>query len=113
MRFDVQIAETAEARTQGLMGVERLDPSEGMVFLFETPSNGGFWMKNTLIALDIAFWNKEMKIVDILQMEPCKEDPCQIYTPKASYIGALEVAKDQLGRSGVTIGNEVALSRRG
>ena len=111
MRFDVQIAETAEARSRGLMGVEQLEPSEGMVFLFQASSKGGFWMKNTLIPLDIAFWNEEMKIVDILHMEPCKEDPCQIYTPRAEYIGAAEVAKGGLEKNGVGIGNEVALSR--
>ena len=68
-------------------------------------------MKNTLIPLDIAFWNEEMKIVDILQMEPCKEDPCQIYTPRSEYIGAAEVAKGGFQKNGVEIGNEVALSR--
>lgn len=111
VRFDVQIAETAEVRSRGLMGVEQLAPSEGMVFLFERPSKGGFWMKNTLIPLDISFWNEEMKIVDILQMEPCKKDPCQIYTPRAEYMGAAEVAKGGFEKNGVEIGNEVAWSR--
>jgi uncharacterized membrane protein (UPF0127 family) len=111
VRLDVEIAETAEARARGLMEVERLDKVDGMVFVFEAVSRGGFWMKNTLIPLDIAFWNDEMKIVDILQMEPCKEDPCQVYTPKASYIGAVEVDKGRLGKSGVEVGNEVELVR--
>ena len=111
VKFNVQIAETADARSQGLMGVEQLSPSEGMVFLFETSSKNGFWMKNTLIALDIAFWNEGMNIVDILQMEPCKEDPCPIYTPKAFYIGALEVEKGSLANNGVEIGNEAELIR--
>lgn len=113
LRMEVEIAETPEARAQGLMGVEDLRATDGMVFLFDSSTDGGFWMKNTLIPLDIAFWNDEMTIVDILQMEPCLEDPCQIYKPGASYVGAVEVEKNRLGEEGVKVGDRVDLIRKG
>jgi hypothetical protein len=51
----VEVARTPEERAQGLMGRERLGKDDGMLFLFEVEDRHGFWMKNTLIPLSIAF----------------------------------------------------------
>jgi uncharacterized membrane protein (UPF0127 family) len=109
--FDVQIAETPSARQQGLMGVEDLPEGEGMVFVFDDPTHAAFWMKETLIPLSIAFWGGDGRIVAMLDMEPCRSDPCPLYSPGADYLYAVEVNRGALAAAGVAVGDEVSLSR--
>jgi uncharacterized membrane protein (UPF0127 family) len=53
--FAVELADTVEERARGLMFRETLDPAAGMLFVYETPRRAMFWMKNTLIPLDMLF----------------------------------------------------------
>ena len=53
--WPVMVADTPELRARGLMNVTDLGPWAGMVFLWEEPTDGGFWMKNTLIPLTV-YW---------------------------------------------------------
>lgn len=55
VRFSVEVADTDAERAQGLMHRETLPKSSGMLFVYETPRRAGFWMKNTLIPLDMIF----------------------------------------------------------
>jgi uncharacterized protein len=95
----------------GLMHREELAPGEGMVFLFDEDETSGFWMKNTLIPLSIAFYDANGVIVRILDMEPCTEEPCPVYEPGAPYRGALEVNRGAFRRLGVEAGDRVTLVR--
>ena len=61
-----------------------------MLFVFQVDSNGGFWMKNTLIPLDIAFFAVDGTFVDSMTMAPCTEDPCPTYRQSGSYRYAVE-----------------------
>jgi uncharacterized membrane protein (UPF0127 family) len=54
-RFNVEIADDPAERAQGLMNRPSMPASAGMLFLYETPQRAGFWMKNTLIPLDMIF----------------------------------------------------------
>ncbi len=107
----VEIAETPAAREQGLMGRKRLAPGAGMVFLFDRPTTVGFWMKDTLIPLDIAFWSPGGRIVAILQMAPCRSDPCRLYAPGVAYTGAVEANRGFFARLGVEPGATARLVR--
>jgi uncharacterized protein len=107
----VEIAETPSQREQGLMHREELPADEGMVFLFDEEQTSGFWMKNTLIPLSIAFYDTDGVIVRILDMEPCAADPCTVYEPGAPYRGALEVNAGAFRRWGVEAGDRVTLDR--
>ena len=82
-----------------------------MVFVFTQPTRGGFWMKNTLIPLSIAFYDRRGRILRILEMEPCRADPCRIYDPGVTYRGALEVNRGAFRRLGVARGDVVTLKR--
>ncbi|MGH3058284.1 MAG: DUF192 domain-containing protein, partial [Gaiellaceae bacterium] len=84
----VEVADDDEERQVGLMNRESLPADAGMIFLFEEDASGGFWMKDTLIPLSIAFADAGGTIVRILDMEPCEADPCQIYDPGAFYRSA-------------------------
>ncbi len=86
----VAVAATGEQRALGLMGVTDLGDVDGMLFVYESDSRGGFWMKDTLIPLDIAFFDGDGALVDLLSMVPCEEDPCLVYTPSGAYRFALE-----------------------
>jgi uncharacterized membrane protein (UPF0127 family) len=105
----LEIADTREERARGLMGRPELDPDEGMVFVFEGPTSGGFWMKNTLVPLSIAFWGPDEQVIEILDMEPCRTDDCPTYEPDGSYTHALEMPQGWFERNGIEPGDKVEL----
>ena len=86
--FHLEIAKTPAQRELGLMFREKLDKNYGMVFVFSDSTKHSFWMKNTLIPLDMIRLDSSYKIVDIQQASPCLHNPCQIYVPKndANYV---------------------------
>jgi uncharacterized membrane protein (UPF0127 family) len=92
----VAVAETPTRRSQGLMNVTDLGGLDGMLFVFQVDSDGGFWMKNTLIPLDIVFFAADGGFVDSLTMAPCTEEPCPVYRPSGAYRYALEVPAGDL-----------------
>jgi uncharacterized protein len=105
--IDVEIAETDEQHQLGLMHRTCLEEDKGMVFIFFEESQGGFYMKNTLIPLSIAFFDVEGKILKILDMEPCEADPCEIYDPGVPYMGALEVNQGAFDEWDIEEGDEL------
>src|SRR5918992_626707 len=109
--IDVEIAETSEQRRFGLMYRESLDEDSGMVFIFFEPQTGGFWMKNTLIPLSIAYFDVEGEILEILDMKPCKKDPCVSYFPGVEYMGALEVNRGAFDKWGIKVGDVIHVRR--
>jgi uncharacterized membrane protein (UPF0127 family) len=107
----VQIAQTEEARQAGLMGRPLLAADAGMVFLYPEETLQPFWMKDTLIPLSVAFWDRGGRIVAMLDMIPCRADPCPLYSPHASYIGAVEVNRGFFAKHDVDVGDRVVLAR--
>lgn len=105
----VEVADTPEEREVGLMNRESLPADAGMIFLFEEDTASGFWMKNTLIPLSIAFADADGTIVSILDMEPCEADPCEIYDPGVPYRSALEVNQGAFADWGVQEGDRLTL----
>ncbi len=69
-QIDTQVAATPEQRSTGLMHRTTMPQHEGMLFVFEAPTKQCFWMKNTLLPLDIAFVADDGTIVNIDQMKP-------------------------------------------
>jgi uncharacterized membrane protein (UPF0127 family) len=110
--LQVNVATSDRERQQGLMGVTALPNDQGEVFVWSGPTLGGFWMKDTLIPLSIAFWDKGGRIVGMLDMAPCHADPCPIYHSPAPYVGAVEVNRGYLASHGVAIGDRVELRQR-
>ncbi|HEY5412329.1 MAG TPA: DUF192 domain-containing protein, partial [Caulobacteraceae bacterium] len=69
-RFRVEIADNAASRARGLMFRRSLAPDAGMLFDFKTPQHVSFWMKNTLIPLDILFLDKDGYIINLAVNAP-------------------------------------------
>jgi len=88
-----ELAMTDEERQKGLMFREKLLPDQGMLFVFDVEDYYSFWMKNTLIPLDMLWLDKEKRIVHIERnVPPCKADPCPSYPPQrpGSYVLELQ-----------------------
>jgi hypothetical protein len=66
-------------------------------------------MKDTLIPLSIAFWAEDRRIVAILDMQPCREEPCEIYRPGVTYVGAVEANVGYFEEHDVEVGDPVEL----
>jgi uncharacterized protein len=89
----VEIAADDATREQGLMFRDRMAEDRGMIFIF--PANGAypFWMKNTLIPLDMIWIDDQRRIVHVASnVPPCKADPCPNYPPNAAAKYVLELA---------------------
>jgi len=69
-----EVASDHATRARGLMFRERLGPNEGMLFVFQRKDRQCFWMRNTLIALSIAFVDDDGAIVNVEDMSPRTED---------------------------------------
>jgi uncharacterized membrane protein (UPF0127 family) len=110
--LSVDIVTTFESRARGLMYRRVLPEDAGMLFVFEDDGTGGFWMKNTLIPLSIAFVDKTWHIVDIKDMKvaPDPENgPFDIYAPSKPYRYALEVNQGYFARKGISAGARLEL----
>lgn len=89
--FSIEIADTFASRQQGLMNREYLPQDAGMLFVFDVPGSYWFWMKNTLIPLDIIWMDEDFVVVDTATMTPCQADPCPIYNHSWQALYALEI----------------------
>ena len=111
--FNVWIAESAEEVERGLMFVtkEEMAPlangtERGMLFVFDFERTTGFWMRNTIIPLDIAFIGADGTIVTIHTMVPLDE---RSYRPTEPYRYALEVNANVFSRFGIHTGDNIQL----
>ena len=109
----VEVADTPAKRQRGLMFRESLAPNEGMIFLFEEPGYYPFWMKNTLIPLDMLWLREDGRVVSIAEsVPPCKGDPCPTYppTPGTQALYVVEVVSGFAKAHGVKVGDVLELS---
>ena len=102
----VEVASDDATREQGLMYRDHLADDRGMVFLFPQAGEYPFWMKNTLIPLDMIWMDREHRIVHIAHdVPPCKADPCPNYPPKAQASSVLELAAGVAAKHHLADGN--------
>jgi uncharacterized membrane protein (UPF0127 family) len=104
-RFTVEVAKTSEQQAMGLMYRNKLAPDRGMIFPFETPRVASFWMRNTLIPLDIIFVRADGSIANIAaNTVPYSEEPVRSDEPVAA---VLEIAGGRSAELGIKPGDKV------
>jgi uncharacterized membrane protein (UPF0127 family) len=104
-RFNVEMADTYATRETGLMCRPNLAPDAGMLFDFKTPQDVSFWMKNTIIPLDMLFIAKDGRIVSIARNAIPENE-----TPIASggvITGVLELRGGRAAEIGAAPGDRV------
>lgn len=90
-RLTVALAETPTQRSQGLRGVEALPGGiDGMLFAFGEPTLSTFGMRDTLIPLDIWWFDDQGRLLGSTRMEPCPSPPCTNYGSPGEIAWALE-----------------------
>jgi len=106
--FSVEIADNVQEREQGLMFRESLSEDSGMLFVFEKEEIYPFWMKNTLIPLDIIWINSSGEVVFIEEnAQPCKSEICESYSPETDALYVLELNGGKSEEINLEIGNFV------
>ena len=97
------LADDGPSRSQGLMEQTDLRGYDAMVFRFDSPSKGEFYMRNTRIPLSIAFFDAQGRFVSSADMEPCPDEVrrCPTYGAARPYLHAIEVPAGDLGRMGI------------
>jgi len=108
-RINIEIADNDEKRTTGLMYRDKMEESQGMLFIFDTETPQAFWMKNTIIPLDIIFVNSKMQIVKIQKNAvPYSETSLPSEKP-AQYV--VEVNGGYCDKLGIKEGDKIAWRR--
>ncbi len=103
LAMTVELARTSQEQETGLMGRTTLPADRGMLFIFPQPGLVGFWMKDTLIALSVAFIDANGQIIDIQEMEPMSET---VHQPNRNYLYALEVPKGYFAAKNIKPGDK-------
>jgi len=101
-----EVARTPEERERGLMFRESLAEGRGMLFVFPEAQYRSFWMKDTFIPLDIAYLDADLRIVDILPMEPQTTDTTPSSRPA---MFALEVPMGWFAKKGIAVGAQAGV----
>jgi uncharacterized membrane protein (UPF0127 family) len=108
--FQIELAITPAEQSRGLMYRDQLDPDRGMLFVFQTERIYPFWMKNTLIPLDIIWIDNNLTVVHIEEnAQPCSPLSCSMITPdhEAKYV--LEINGGLVDRIALGIGDDVIM----
>ncbi len=106
--FTVELAQTPQELARGLQFYPSLDSDSGMFFIFPQNGTPTFWMKNTLVALDIIWINEAKQIVHVTPGAlPCREDPCPVFRPSREARYVLEINAGLAQKQNINIGDEV------
>ena len=103
-RFTVQVAATPEQQEHGLMFYRSLAPNQGMIFPYDPPQPVSFWMKNTLIPLDMVFIRADGTIARIAHARALDETPVPAGEPVAL---VLEIRGGRAAELGIREGDRV------
>ncbi len=110
--FSVEIADTSEERARGLMFREELGENQGMLFVYEEEADRSFWMKNTLIPLDIIFLNSDFEVINIEQANPepnTSDENLASYRSERPAQYVLEINQNRSEEIGLKKGSEMSL----
>ena len=103
--FRVEVARTPQQQAQGLMFRTEMGPDEGMLFPYDAPHELSFWMKNTVLSLDLVFIDEQHRIINIADNAvPYSEQSIQSAAPG---VAVLELNGGRTRELGIVAGNKV------
>ncbi|MFC3195296.1 DUF192 domain-containing protein [Marinicella sediminis] len=111
-QFNVEVVDDDQSRAMGLMYRRSMDDDVGMLFLFPDAEPRSFWMKNTLIPLDILYFDQHRKLVSIsANTPPCKNTTsrCPSYPSKKPAKYVLEINAGLSEQYGFEPGDELLM----
>ena len=114
-KFSVELATTDATRARGLMFRESLAPDAGMLFIFDDEQPRAFWMHNCKIALDILYFDRDLKLVSsALSVPPCSlaASQCPSYASEGPAKYVLELAAGRATEIGVLPGDKLSVDLR-
>ena len=98
----VEIADENHERQAGMMHRTTMPENEGMLFVFPYPHQSGFWMKNTIVPLSIAYIDPASRVIEIHDMQPGNTKPVESRSARVQY--ALEVNQGWFAKNGIKPG---------
>lgn len=108
--FYLELATTRAQQTLGLMNRTSLPNNKGMLFIYQEPGIYSFWMKNTLIPLDMIWLDENFNIIYIKKnAQPCLTNQCPSYGPqeKAKYV--LELNAGEVEKINLKIADQLTI----
>lgn len=111
VEIQARVAMTHEARRRGLQGVARLAATEGMLLVYRRPGTRSIWMKDTLVALDVAFLDARGRILQLVTLPPPaggEAEPARARSRGPSQY-VLEMPAGFFARHGLGVGTRVVL----
>lgn len=96
--YQIEVADTPQRKSQGMMFRQSIHPNSGMLFAYETPVNVNIWMKNTLIPLAVIWLDAQAVIMDMKVLYPCSSRNCPSFGPPQASMYVLELHSNELSR---------------
>lgn len=112
IKFNVELADDDNERAMGLMYRKQMDDDAGMLFIFPDSQYRAFWMKNTLIPLDILYFDHNRKLINVSEnTPPCKNTTtrCPNYPSKKPAKYVLEINAGLSAKHGFKPGDEIII----
>jgi uncharacterized protein len=107
--IDLEVAKTSKEQEIGLMYRTSLAKNRGMLFEFGKPRYTRFWMKNTLIPLDMVFLKDGIIKGIFLNVPPCRQDPCDSYGPDTKINQVIELPGGRAKELNLKVGDRIAI----
>jgi uncharacterized membrane protein (UPF0127 family) len=107
-----EIADSESERNKGLMHRENLPEDEGMLFVYDNPQSQSFWMKNTLIPLDIIFIHENKTVLNVHEADLQLDVPdsnLTRYESNGSAKWVVEINQGLSAKNGITSGTKVSI----
>ncbi len=112
VKIRVEFAKTTQELENGLMNRDSLEIDSGMFFVFSNEATRSFWMKDTLIPLDVIFVSSVGRVNEITTLNPCQEtEICQSYNSKTPAQYVLEINATSADQWGMSVGDIVELPK--
>lgn len=110
IKLFVEISKTQKQWETGLMFRKNLDKNKAMLFISDNEKIRNFWMKNTLIPLDMIFIDKNLNIINIIEnAQPCTKEPCQAYSSSKPAKYVIETNAGFAKENNITQGQKISI----